>query len=105
MLPSGSTRPDQPIRKASNVPASSFESAVTKSVDCTFILIPTAASSAWRNWASRRATVPVGTIRFTVGFEIPEAFTSALALVGLYGVHLMLLLNHELAGEIAVQSG
>src|SRR5205823_1538699 len=77
----------------------------TKSVDCTLTWIPTAASSAWMNWASRSATVPVGTIRFTVGFETPEDLTSCFAWFGLNAVHLMLLSNHELEGEIGVQPG
>src|ERR1044071_6333466 len=57
------------------------------------------------NCASRTATVPVGTIRFTVGFEIPDCCTSCFACFGLYAVHEMLLSNHELGGEIGVQPG
>src|SRR5581483_6847154 len=105
MLPSGSTRPDQPIWKVSYVPASAFESDVTKSVVSITRWMPTASSSACMNCAWRAAAVPTGTIRCTVGFEIPEAATSFFACVGLYGVHLTVLSNHELDGERGVQFG
>ena len=83
MLPSGSTRPDQPISNMSYVPASALLSEVTKSVERTLTLIPTAASSDWRNCASRSPTVAVGTIRLTVGDETPDCWTSFFASVGL----------------------
>src|ERR1035437_6861933 len=105
MLPSGSTRPDQPIWNVSYVPASALLSEVTKSVESTVTWIPTASSSAWRNCAWRSATVPVGTIRWTVGFETPDFWTSVFASAGLYGVHLTVGSYHALEGEIGVQPG
>src|SRR5581483_734702 len=105
MLPSGSMRPDQPIWYVSNVPSSSLASDVTKSVDWMLSVIPTAFSSAWMNCARRRAAVPVGTIRLTVGFEIPDEATSFFASAGSYGVHLIVLSKYALAGEIGVQPG
>src|SRR5579884_3990926 len=105
MLPSGSTRPDQPILNVSKVPASSLLSDVTKSVESTLTLMPTAASSDWMNCASRRAAVPVGTMRFTVGFEMPDCWTSCFASVGSYGVHFNDLSKYGLAGESGVQPG
>src|SRR6478672_8502480 len=105
MLPSGSTRPDQPIWNVSYVPASAFESDVTKSVVSITTLMPTACSSDWRNCAWRAAAVPTGTIRCTVGFEMPDCWTSFFACVGLYGVHLTLGSYHALDGEIGVHPG
>src|SRR6185312_9059188 len=67
--------------------------------------MPTASSSDCRNCACRSATVAVGTIRCTVGFETPDCCTSFFACVGLNGVHLMLGSYHELDGEIGVQPG
>src|SRR5689334_21130737 len=105
MSPSGSTRPDQPIWNVSYVPASAFESDVTKSVVSMTRLMPTACSSACMNCACRAAAVPTGTIRWTVGLEMPDCCTSCFAFVGLYGVHLMLGSYHALEGEIGVQPG
>src|SRR5436190_1367922 len=105
MLPSGSTRPDQPIWNVSYVPASALLSDVTKSVESITRWIPTASSSAWRNCAARSATEPVGTIRCTVGVEPPACCTSFFAWVGLYGVHLIVGSYHALEGEIGVQPG
>src|SRR5436305_3590284 len=105
MLPSGSTRPDQPIWNVSYVPASALLSDVTKSVESMTMLMPTACSSDWRNWAWRSATDPVGTIRWIVGFEMPDACTSFFAWAGLNGVHLTLGSYHALDGEIGVQPG
>src|ERR1051325_10899645 len=105
MLPSGSTRPDQPIWNVSYVPASALLSDDTKSVESITRWIPTASSSAWRNWAARSATVPVGTIMCTVGFDTPVPCTSFFACVGLYGVHLMVASYQALDGEIGVQPG
>src|SRR2546430_1013853 len=105
MLPSGSTRPDQPIWNVSYVPASALLSEVTKSVESITTLIPTAFSCDCRNCAWRRATVPVGTIRCTVGFETPDAATSFRASAGSYGVHLTLASYQALDGEIGVQPG
>src|SRR4051812_11954662 len=105
MLPSGSTRPDQPTWNVSYVPASALLRDVTKSVESMTTLIPTASSSAWRNCACRSATEPVGTIRCTVGFEMPDFCTSCFACVGLYGVHFTVSSYHALDGEIGVQPG
>src|SRR6185437_12636095 len=105
MLPSGSTRPDQPIWNVSYVPASAFASEVTKSVESMTTLIPTAASSACRNCAWRSAAVAVGTIKWMVGLEIPDAATSFFACVGLNGVHLTDGSYHALDGESGVQPG
>src|SRR5512141_1428669 len=105
MLPSGSTRPDHPIWNASYVPASALLSEVTKSVESITTLIPTAASCAWMNCAWRSATVPVGTIRWTVGSETPDCWTSFFACAGLYGVHLTVGSYHALDGETGVQPG
>src|SRR6266568_5927516 len=68
-------------------------------------LMPTAFSWACRNCAWRSATDPVGTIRCTVGLEIPDDATSFLASVGLYGVHLTLGSYQALEGEIGVHPG
>src|SRR5258705_9756592 len=105
MLPSGSTRPDQPIWNVSYVPASALLSEVTKSVESITTLMPTAFSTDCKNCAWRSAAVPVGTIRCTVGFETPDAATSFLASVGLNGVHLTLGSYQTLDGEIGVQPG
>src|SRR5712691_11557359 len=105
MLPSGSTRPDQPIWNVSYVPASALLNDVTKSVESITTLIPAAASSAWMNCAWRRVTEPVGTIRCTVGSETPDCCTSFLACARLNGVHLTLASNHALDGERGVQPG
>src|SRR5690348_656226 len=103
MLPSGSTRPDQPIWKVSYVPASALLSEVTKSVESMTTWMPTASSSDCRNCAWRSAAVPVGTMRRTVGFETPDCCTSCFAFVGLNGVHLTDGSYHALDGEIGVQ--
>src|SRR5215831_5141898 len=68
-------------------------------------LMPTAFSSACINCAWRSATVPVGTIRCTVGFETPDAWTSFFASVGLYGVHLIDGSYQALEGEIGPHPG
>src|SRR6266511_3389563 len=57
------------------------------------------------NCAWRRATEPVGTMRCTVGFEIPDRATSFFASVGLYGVHFTDASYHALDGAIGVQPG
>src|SRR6516162_9552624 len=80
MLPSGSTRPDQPTAYVSNVPASARLSEVVNSVGETVTLIPTAASIDWITCPSRAVTGSVPpSIRFTVGLEIPDAFTRLFA--------------------------
>src|SRR6185312_11324877 len=105
MLPSGSTRPDQPIWNVSYVPASALLSEVTKSVVSMTTWMPTAASSDCMNCACRAATDPTGTIRWTVGFETPDAATSFFAWVGLNAVHLTDGSYHALDGEMGVQPG
>src|SRR3954453_13159448 len=102
MLPSGSTRPDQPIWNVSYVPASAFESDVTKSVESSTTLMPTASSSACRNCACRRATVPTGTIRGILVVLTPEDWTSCFACRGLYGVRWTLASYSALDGDIGV---
>src|SRR3954454_14292690 len=105
MLPSGSTRPDQPIWNVSYVPASALLSEVTKSVESSTTWMPTASSSDCMNCAWRSATVPTGTIRWIVGFETPDCCTSVFACFGLYGVHLTLASYHALDGDTGVQPG
>ena len=105
MLPSGSTRPDQPIWNVSYVPASALLSEVTKSVESITTLIPTACSSAWRNCACRSATV--ARRHHQVHRRVGDAGggDELLRVGGLYGVHLTLGSNHALDGEIGVQPG
>src|SRR5438105_1622541 len=67
--------------------------------------MPAVFSSAWMNCAERSATVPVGTIRWTVGFETPACCTSFFACVGLKPVHLTEGSYHALEGETGVQPG
>src|SRR5437763_16556299 len=105
MLPSGSTRPDQPIWNVSYVPASGWLSDVTKSVESITRWMPTASSSDCMNCACRSATVPTGTIRWIVGLFTPDCCTSCFAFAGLYGVHFTLGSYHALDGEIGVQPG
>src|SRR5262249_37708677 len=80
MFPSGSTRPDQPTAKASNLPASAALSEATNSVGLSETLNPTCCSIAWINWPSRAATGSVPIVNVTgIGVWTPDAFTSLLA--------------------------
>src|SRR5207247_2492997 len=77
MLPSGSTRPDQPTLKTSKLPASSLLSELTNSVGSRTTLKPTCCSIDWIVWPSRAVTESVLSIRWTViGVWTPEALTS-----------------------------
>src|SRR5262249_27470641 len=77
MLPSGSTRPDQPTENTSNWPPSAFARELTNSVGSSTTLKPTCCSIDWITWPSRAATESVLSIRCTViGVWKPEALTS-----------------------------
>ena len=80
MLPSGSTRPDQPIANVSNCPASSWFSDVTNSVGSSTTLKPIGFSIDWITWPSRAATGSVPSIRCTVTpGDAPERVNAAFA--------------------------
>ena len=81
--------------------------AVALSVESITTLIPTAASCAWMNCASRRLSVVFGVSRCTVGFGKPDAATSFFASFGSYGVHGTFVASYQavFAGGIGVQLG
>src|SRR5262249_35254127 len=104
MFPSGSTRPDQPTAKASNLPASAALSDDTNSVGLSVTLNPTFCSIAWITWPSRAATGSVPIVSVTgIGVWTPDALTSLVARASL-AVRLhcspFVVTYHGLTGEI-----
>src|SRR5437868_1316417 len=71
--------------RASNFPLTACARLVALSVGSITTLIPTAASWAWMNCASRSLSVEFDVDRCTVGFEKPAAAMSFLASFGSYG--------------------
>src|SRR4051812_37526634 len=57
--------------------------------------IPTAASCAWMNCASRSLGLVSDVDRCTVGFENPDEAMSCLACLGSYGVHGMVVASYQ----------
>ena len=83
MLPSGSTRPDQPTANVSKLPASARLRDVTNSVGASETSIPTAFSIAWTTCPSRAATGSVAIVSVTLGLATPDALTSFCAVATL----------------------
>src|SRR4051812_42047323 len=97
----------RPPRLASKLPLLIRAVTVAASAGSITTLIPTAASCAWMNCASRSLSVAFAVNRCTVGFGNPEAATSFFASLGSYGVHgTLVALNQPVyAGGIKVQLG
>ena len=96
-----------PVRSASKFPLICRAWTVAVSAESITTLIPTAASCAWMNCASRSTSVVFAVSRCTVGFGKPDAATSFLASSGSYGVHGTFVASYQavFAGGIGVQLG
>src|SRR2546425_13356212 len=104
MLPSGSTRPDQPTKNVSNLPASAFDSDETNSVGWSWTSKPASFSIAWITCPSRAATGSVPIISETlIGVWYRDALTSFWA-SGTFACRLhcspFVVTYHGLTGEI-----
>src|SRR5438270_806702 len=75
------------LRYVSKLPLAVRAPTVAESVESITTLIPTAASCAWMNCATRSPSVVFLASRCTVGFGKPDAATSFFASLGSYGVH------------------
>src|SRR5512146_3166028 len=104
MLPSGSTRPDQPTAKVSNRPASAALSDDTNSVGLSSTSNPTAFSMDWITCPSRAATGSVPIVNCTlIGVWYPDALTSFCAVAtSALSLHSrpLVVTYHGLTGEI-----
>src|SRR5947208_10990850 len=86
-------------KRASNFPLTACARLVALSVGSITTLIPTAASCAWMNCASRSLSLEFDVDRCTVGLEKPEAVTSFFASFGLYGVQGTLVASYHAVFE------
>ena len=80
-LPSGSLRPDQPIRNSWKLPSSAAFSEVANSVTRIFRSKPVSATIDWRTSATCRVSGLLGTIKSSAILPVtPASLSSALAL-------------------------
>src|ERR1044072_1412454 len=107
VVPSGSTRPENPTANVSKWPASALLSDVVNSVGCRLTLKPAFPASDWITAPSLAFTESVPSIRLTeIGVFSPEALTSLFARARLCFGHLNDGSRHAFrTGEIGLQSG